>query len=496
MSLNVKSSNVFFVFGPSSLGFNSLKQLFESQENFLVSDREWPLPPWVHPNPSRFLSERLHRIRGKANGAGSLRAEWIVDMATSYLPYVETTLDEQPDVKLIYLKYAAVLSAKRLMFECVHKSRILFNHWAEKPVAGWHYDPVLSPTYPKYDSESVEGTNAQAIDQIIDRYVEEYEAQASQLAAKYPNRIHVLECHTLQGIEWQKELFEFMSIPDDQQKRLKLPQAGWLNLEDDERETWASPRGASEVHTSFTSSGRVPPNKCVVLVPFGAYIHQDCELPLKELERRGYVVRRIAGYSAIDQGRNQMATDALRDGFEETLWIDSDIGFEPDDVERIRGHGLPICCGIYPQKGRRELACFVPPSTPKLVFGKEGGLVEIMYAGAGFLHIRREAYQRIQQDLNLPVCNERFGSAMVPFFQPLIREHGDANWYLAEDYAFCERARRCGLKIMADTTVRLWHVGNHRYSWENAGIDFPRYDTFTLQVHKEDTPASADLSRS
>jgi hypothetical protein len=27
-------------------------------------------------------------------------------------------------------------------------------------------------------------------------------------------------------------------------------------------------------------------------------------------------------------------TDALRDGFEETLWIDSDIGFHPDAIER------------------------------------------------------------------------------------------------------------------------------------------------------------------
>ena len=103
----------------------------------------------------------------------------------------------------------------------------------------------------------------------------------------------------------------------------------------------------------------------------------------------GYVVRRVEGYSAIDQARNQLASDALRDGFAETLWIDSDVGFDPDDVEKLRRHGLPITCGIYPKKGQRELAMHVLPGTQRFQFGVQGGLHEILYAAAGFLHIRR-----------------------------------------------------------------------------------------------------------
>ena len=93
--------------------------------------------------------------------------------------------------------------------------------------------------------------------------------------------------------------------------------------------------------------------KCVVLVPFSGFVHAGCERALQELERRGYPVRRMGGYAAIDQGRNQMATDALIDGFDETMWIDSDVEFHPDSVDQLRAHGLPICCGVYPQKGRR-----------------------------------------------------------------------------------------------------------------------------------------------
>ena len=33
---------------------------------------------------------------------------------------------------------------------------------------------------------------------------------------------------------------------------------------------------------------------------------------------------------------------------------------------------------------------------------------------------------------------------------------------------------------MADTTIRLWHIGNHAYGWEDAGMDRRRFDTFVL----------------
>ncbi len=201
---------------------------------------------------------------------------------------------------------------------------------------------------------------------------------------------------------------------------------------------------------------------------------------MKELERRGYQVRRVGGFAAIDQGRNVIATDALMDGFEETLWIDSDIGFHPDSVDQLRSHPHPIVAGIYPQKGKRALACHVMPGSPSMVFGKRGGLVELLYAGTGFMLVRREVYLTIQRKLKLPVCNERFGHPMFPFFLPMIRPIEDGYWYLAEDYAFCHRARQCGYRIFADTSIRLFHIGNHRFGWEDAGMERPRFGTFTL----------------
>jgi hypothetical protein len=236
---------------------------------------------------------------------------------------------------------------------------------------------------------------------------------------------------------------------------------------------------------------------CVILVPAFGQPVPKCEEGLRELEKRGYPIRRVRGFSAIDQGRNQMASDALHDGFAETMWIDTDIGFSADDVERLRSHNLPIAAGLYPQAAARSLACHLLPGTDKIVFGAGGGLVEVKYVAAGFLHVRRAAYDAIREKLNLPLCNTRFGRGIWPFFQPFAAEEEQVtihvsspetppavvrHRYLTEDFAFCHRARQAGLKIIADTTIRLWRVGTYGYGWEDAGNDTERFDTYHFHV--------------
>ena len=115
---------------------------------------------------------------------------------------------------------------------------------------------------------------------------------------------------------------------------------------------------------------------------------------------------------AIDQGRNQMATDALIDGFDETMWIDSDVEFHPDSVDQLRAQGLPICCGVYPQKGRR--GGLPRPAGDAAGHFRQGRRLErTLICGAGFLHVRRHVYLKVQHKLRLPITNIRFGSPMI-----------------------------------------------------------------------------------
>jgi len=221
---------------------------------------------------------------------------------------------------------------------------------------------------------------------------------------------------------------------------------------------------------------------CVVLVPHMGRIDAVCERGLRELEKRGYEVRRVSGLSLLDQARSQLATEALAGGFDEIMWIDADVGFMAEHVDHLRSHNLPIVCGVYVKKGPRALACHLLPETKSITFGREGGLTEICYAPTGFLLTHRQVYEDVQRRLELPTCNTRFGKPIVPYFLSLIVPDGDGHWYLGEDFAFCERARRCGYQIWADTSIRLWHFGSYGYSWEDAGADTTRYATYHYRL--------------
>ncbi len=246
----------------------------------------------------------------------------------------------------------------------------------------------------------------------------------------------------------------------------------------------------------------MPPksSRCVILVPVERAIDPGCEDGLRELERRGYPVWRVHGYSAIDAARNQLANDALAQGFDELMWIDADIVFDPDDVEELRRHDLPLVCGLYPKQSCRQFACSFLPPTRQVLLGTRGDLIEILYCGFGFVLTRRVLYETMQRQLELPTCNQRFQTPLVPYFTPLIAGEGEQAWLLSEDYSFCERARRCGFRVMADTTLRLWHVGPYRYGWEDAGRDAERFTDYTFHVSDPEMPAAptqgADAPRS
>ncbi len=203
-----------------------------------------------------------------------------------------------------------------------------------------------------------------------------------------------------------------------------------------------------------------------------------------------------------------MATDALARGFEELMWIDADTAFVPESVERLRSHGLPLVAGIAAKKGRTGLGGKALACNERGRVWARRGLTEVMYAGTGFLHTRREVYGAIQRHCELPVCNERFGKLMVPYFMPMavreddspsrvdstIRQAHDSprarceeasagtHAYLGDDFSFCYRARQAGYKIYADTTIRLGHIGPYAFSWEEAGGSNQRFGGYIYRV--------------
>ena len=148
----------------------------------------------------------------------------------------------------------------------------------------------------------------------------------------------------------------------------------------------------------------------------------------------------------------------------------------------LRAHGLPFTCGLYPKKGPRQFAAEFRPGTTAVRFGTGGGLTDIRYCGFGFAHVRRVVFDAVRMRFRLPTCNQRFGTQLVPYFEPMSVPDPGGRWSLSEDYAFCERAGQAGFRPAADTRVRLWHVGSYRYGWEDAGSAKDRYADYTFHL--------------
>jgi hypothetical protein len=215
------------------------------------------------------------------------------------------------------------------------------------------------------------------------------------------------------------------------------------------------------------------PSSCVVLVPSGAVLDRGFEAALTALNRRGYPVRRVRQAKTPPGFRDKMAADALAAGFAELLWLDPAVVFDPADVEKLRGLGLPVACGVYPWPGRRGLVCEFPAGTTSVRFGRAGGPVPVLSCGLGFALVRREVFDTIAK-------RGQPGTPAAYFAAP---EKNDAvTARVAEDVAFCSRARAAGFEVVADTSIRLWHVGPTRLGWEDAGGDRPRHDEYTLHL--------------
>src|SRR5208282_625212 len=175
------------------------------------------------------------------------------------------------------------------------------------------------------------------------------------------------------------------------------------------------------------------------------------------------------GDALITRARASLISQFLDDpSATHLLFIDADIGFEPDQVLRLIECGADMCAGVYPIKriDWDKVKSIVEAGRPnpdaaalKYVFEVEdpnavvekSGFIKVRYAGTGFLMIRRQALQRMCAHYpQLRYRRDHSTDAATP---------SDNRTYLSEDFAFCKRWTDMGGEIWADLRSKLQHVG-------------------------------------
>ena len=173
----------------------------------------------------------------------------------------------------------------------------------------------------------------------------------------------------------------------------------------------------------------------------------------------------LANESLISRGRSRIANFFINNTeFEYLFFLDSDVGFEADDVLKLLNHNKEMVCGAYPMK-TIPLKWNFTITEPKQ---REGDLVAIDKIGIGFSLIHRNVFIRIAKqypELKYIPTNE--STTHNPTEQEFnnsyhyFHEMRQGNIYLPEDLSFFTRARSVGIQAWMDTSINLCHVGSH-----------------------------------
>ena len=203
--------------------------------------------------------------------------------------------------------------------------------------------------------------------------------------------------------------------------------------------------------------------------------------------------------SLITRARNYCVDEFMRSDYTHLMFIDSDIGFDPNDVLTLLAlmdtdnpdNDKHIMCGPYPKKtiawekikravdkgfaddNPGELERFVGDYVFNPAQGQQqvrlDEPVKVLEGGTGFMMITKDAFKKFDEaypDYSyIPdhVRTKHFDGSreIMMYFQALIDEKSKR--YLSEDYMFCQWMQKVGVDTWMCPWMRLLHTGSYTF---------------------------------
>jgi hypothetical protein len=241
---------------------------------------------------------------------------------------------------------------------------------------------------------------------------------------------------------------------------------------------------------------------------FGGVVSQSYMLSVIRLMRHaktaGFEVSlSMVSYDALISRARSTLLAAFLDNPSAThvLFVDADISFEPQQVERLLRFDKDFAGALYPLKSmdwdlipqrcveggqsvQQAALSYVGTFLPEAERKQEGDFATGLYVGGGFQLIRRNALQKMiaaypETHFNsvhsLPMSGARRdtvrSSNLFALFDCIIDP--ETGVYLSEDYSFCLRWRKTGGEIWIDGASKLTHTGPYDFVGDHASR-FPR----------------------
>ena len=163
----------------------------------------------------------------------------------------------------------------------------------------------------------------------------------------------------------------------------------------------------------------------------------------------------ISCSSLVYDARNTLAKQAVIEGFDRVLWLDSDMDFSPDLLKRLSAdmdEGREMVSGLY--------------------FKRKAPVKPVIYKELGFWRDKEKdevtpiaiPYEDYPKDDIFTIAGCGFGGCLVSV--DLIKRVGDKFGLpfsplmgFGEDLSFCSRVSQLGVEMFCDSRVKMGHVG-------------------------------------
>lgn len=187
--------------------------------------------------------------------------------------------------------------------------------------------------------------------------------------------------------------------------------------------------------------------KILIAIPCMDLVQASFAQSLASLNKVGQCAVAFNACSLIYDSRNKLAAKAMKDEFDYVLWLDSDMVFSPDILEKLIADDKDMVSGLYFRR--------TSPYTPVIFKDselKDGRLVWSDYTD----YPKGELFK---------VAGAGFGCVLMKtdMIFDMIGKYGD--WFTplyssGEDLSFCYRARELGYEIWCDSRIKCGHMSH------------------------------------
>lgn len=198
--------------------------------------------------------------------------------------------------------------------------------------------------------------------------------------------------------------------------------------------------------------------KLFLAIPcYSQKIQLECALSIVQLnntmQQRGITVQMsgLTGESLLFIARNVLVKHFLNSGCTHLLFIDDDIKFDAEDIDRMIQADKDLIGGAYSSKNTSNpsIVCTMLENDVNV----ESDIVNVKHVGTGLMLIKRRVFEHM---LQYTTEIDHNGEPLLLFFD----HKTGSGTYMSEDYYFCDKWRQCGGDVFLAKFTNTIHYGN------------------------------------